>query len=92
VPASISATWLIDGDDLMGDGVNIASPLAGLADPDGICISGAACEQVRDKLDLPFTDSGDQTVKNVDRPVRVQQPGWGWRAIGAPANAGIRGR
>jgi adenylate cyclase len=59
-----------DGD-LMGDGINVASRLEGLAEPGGICLSGAAYEQVRDKLELPFADSGEQTVKNIDRPVRI---------------------
>jgi adenylate cyclase len=63
---------VIEGDgDLMGDGINVASRLEGLAEPGAICVSGAAYEQVRDKLDLPFADSGEQTVKNIDRPVRV---------------------
>jgi adenylate cyclase len=63
---------VIEGDgDLMGDGINVASRLEGLAEPGGICLSGAAYEQVRDKLDLPFADSGEQTVKNIDRPVRI---------------------
>jgi adenylate cyclase len=63
---------VIEGDgDLMGDGMNVAARLEGLAEPGGICLSAAAYEQVRDKLDLPFADSGEQTVKNIDRPVRV---------------------
>src|SRR5262245_5317171 len=50
-----------DGD-LMGDGVNIASRLEGIAEPNGICLSGAAYEQVRDKLKLDFEDIGDKEL------------------------------
>jgi adenylate cyclase len=59
-----------DGD-LMGDGINVASRLEGLAVPGGICLSGAAYEQVRDKLALPFDDMGEQVVKSIDRPVHA---------------------
>ena len=59
------------GDDLHGDGVNIAARLEGLAEPGGIWISGSAFEQVRDKLEVGFEDLGDQQVKNIDRPVRA---------------------
>jgi class 3 adenylate cyclase len=62
---------IIDGDDTFGDGVNIAARLEALAEPGGICISGAAHDQVRDKLDLTFEDIGDQQVKNIARPVHV---------------------
>jgi len=60
-----------DGDDIHGDGVNIAARLEGLADPGGICISGSVHDQVHNKLDLAFTDMGEQTVKNIARPVRA---------------------
>jgi adenylate cyclase len=59
-----------DGD-LMGDGINIASRLEGVAEPNGVCISGAAYEQVRDKLLHQFVDLGDKDLKNIARPVRV---------------------
>ncbi|MGA2794825.1 MAG: adenylate/guanylate cyclase domain-containing protein [Roseiarcus sp.] len=59
-----------DGD-LMGDGVNIAARLEGIAEPNGICLSGAAYEQVRDKLKERFADLGDKELKNIARPVRV---------------------
>ena len=62
---------IAEGDDLHGDGVNVAARLEGLADPQGICISGSAFEQVRDKLEVGFEDLGDQQVKNIDRPVRA---------------------
>ncbi|AZO05093.1 MULTISPECIES: adenylate/guanylate cyclase domain-containing protein [unclassified Mesorhizobium] len=61
-----------EGDgDLMGDGVNIAARLEGIAEPNGICLSGAAYEQVRDKLKVDFEDIGDKELKNIARPVRV---------------------
>jgi TolB-like protein/class 3 adenylate cyclase len=59
-----------DGD-LMGDGVNIAARLEGLSDPGGLCLSGAAYEQVRDRLKESFADLGDKQLKNIVRPVRV---------------------
>ncbi len=65
---------VIDGDDIQGDGVNLASRLEGLAEPGGMCISAAVYDQVRDRIELPFEDLGEQEVKNIDRPVRV----WRW--------------
>jgi len=59
-----------DGD-LMGDGVNIAARLEGIAEPGGICLSEDAYRQVRDRLNEAFVDLGDQTLKNIARPVRV---------------------
>ncbi len=67
---------VIDGDDIQGDGVNVAARLEGLADPGGICVSGGVYDQVRDRVDAPFEDMGEQKVKNIDRPVRV----WRWAA------------
>ncbi len=65
---------VIDGDDIQGDGVNLAARLEGLAQPGSICISGGVYEQVRDRVDWPFEDLGDREVKNISRPVRV----WQW--------------
>ncbi len=62
---------IIDGDDIFGDGVNIAARLESLCEPGGLCISRAANEQIRDKLSLPFADLGEQTVKNIARAVGV---------------------
>jgi adenylate cyclase len=62
---------IVDGGDIYGDGVNVAARLEGLAEPGGICISRAARDQVRDRLDLELEDLGEQNVKNIARPVRV---------------------
>ncbi len=59
-----------DGD-LMGDGVNIAARLEGIAQPGSICLSSAAYEQVRDKVKEQYADLGEQVLKNIQRPVRV---------------------
>jgi len=62
---------IADGDDIFGDGVNIAARLEGLAAPGGICVSRMVRDQIRDKLPYPFVDRGEQSVKNIARPVRV---------------------
>lgn len=62
---------IIDGDDIFGDGVNIAARLEALCEPGGVCISRAANEQIRDKLSLAFADFGEQAVKNIARAVGV---------------------
>jgi len=62
---------IIEDGDIFGDGVNIAARLEALAEPGGICISAAAHEQVRDRLDIAFDDLGEQQVKNIARPVRT---------------------
>jgi len=62
---------MADGRDIYGDGVNIAARLEALAEPGGICISRVVRDQIRDKLPYPFEDMGEQTVKNIARPVRA---------------------
>jgi adenylate cyclase len=62
---------VIDGDDILGDGVNIAARLEGLAEPGGISITASVFEQVVGKLDLVFDDQGEQQVKNIQKPLRV---------------------
>ena len=62
---------IVEPNDIYGDGVNVAARLEGLADPGGLCISHTAYDQVRDKVSYPFVDRGEQTVKNISRPVRV---------------------
>jgi adenylate cyclase len=66
---------MVEGAQIYGDGINVAARLESLADPGGICISGTVHEQVRDKLALGYEDCGEQTVKNITRPVHV------WRAL-----------
>jgi TolB-like protein/class 3 adenylate cyclase len=62
---------IVDDDDIYGDGVNVAARLETLAEPGGICISAAVRDQVRDKLDVDLADIGEQTLKNIARPVHV---------------------
>src|SRR5579863_9510638 len=62
---------LIEGDDILGDGVNVAARLEGVAKPGGICISASAYDQVRGKIAVEFTDLGEQSLKNIARPVRA---------------------
>ena len=65
---------IIDGDDIYGDGVNVAARLEGLAPAGGVCISDVVHQMVRGRLDLAFEDLGEQQVKNIGQPVRV----WRW--------------
>src|SRR5437899_2924320 len=62
---------IIDGDDIFGDGVNIAARLETVCEPGGVCISRNANDQIRDKLSLAFPDLGEQAVKNISRAVGV---------------------
>jgi adenylate cyclase len=62
---------IVEGDDIFGDGVNIAARLEALAEPSGICISAIVHDQVQGKLDCDFDDIGEQSLKNITRPVRV---------------------
>jgi len=62
---------IAEGEDIFGDGVNVAARLETLAEPGRICVSHVVCDQVRDKLDYTFEDLGEQQVKNIARPVRV---------------------
>ncbi len=64
---------IVEGDDIYGEGVNIAARLEGLAEPGGICISGPAFDQVETKLDLGFHDRGERQVKNIVKRVRVYE-------------------
>src|SRR6478672_758017 len=62
---------LIEGDDILGDGVNVAARLEGIAQPGGICISSSAYDQVRGKVAVEFIDLGEQNLKNIALPVRA---------------------
>lgn len=62
-----------DASDIYGDGVNVAARLEALASPGGICVSRTVHDQVRDKLDFSFDDLGEQSVKNIARPIGVHR-------------------
>ena len=62
---------IFDDDDIFGDGVNIAARLEGIAEPGGVCISDDAHRQVRGKVDIAFDDIGEQTLKNINEPMRA---------------------
>jgi TolB-like protein/class 3 adenylate cyclase/Tfp pilus assembly protein PilF len=66
---------IVEGEDIFGDGVNVAARLQEIAQPGGMCISGRVHEDVRDRLDTAFDDGGTQTLKNIARPVQV----WRWQ-------------
>src|SRR5467141_3093951 len=66
---------LVEGDDILGDGVNIAARLEGITEPGGICISEDAFRQVRGKVEAEFADIGEQSLKNIARPLRVYRAG-----------------
>jgi len=80
---------IIDGEDIFGDGVNVAARLESIAEPGGICVSGTVYEQVRNRVDTGFEDLGERRFKNIERAVRT------YRALlEAPAEApgaGARG-
>ena len=62
---------IVQGDDILGDGVNVAARLESIATPGGIAISGPVRDHVGNRLDLTFEDVGEQTLKNIERPIRV---------------------
>jgi adenylate cyclase len=65
---------IIDGDDIYGDGVNVAARLEPLAEPGGICVASIVNESIGSRVEITFSDGGEVTVKNIDRPIRV----WKW--------------
>lgn len=75
---------IIDGDDIHGEGVNIAARLEALADPGGVCISDDAMRQIKGKLDVAFVDDGEHAVKNIALPIHV----WRWRSGESGPTAG----
>ena len=68
---------IIDGDDVYGDGVNIAARLEGICEPDGIVISGTAYDQAKNKVDVGFKSLGNQHLKNIADPVRAYRRAFG---------------
>jgi len=77
---------IVQGTDLLGDGVNVAARIQTAAEPGGVCVSGSVYDQIRNKLSLEFHPMGERTFKNITQPVRVfsigEDPG-----PGAPASA-----
>ena len=71
---------IIEGDDIYGDGVNIAARLEPLAEPGGICVSSIVNESIGNRIDIHFQDGGEISVKNIDRPIRV----WKWHPGATP--------
>jgi adenylate cyclase len=65
---------IIEGDDIYGDGVNIAARLEPVAEPGGICISSIVNESIGNRIDVRFQDGGEINVKNIERPIRI----WKW--------------
>jgi adenylate cyclase len=87
---------IVDGDDIFGDGVNIAARLESLAQPGTVCISQTVYDQVKNKLDLAYRPLGSHRVKNISEPVRafavgvpaaVPRPRRGWRPLVVAAGA-----
>jgi adenylate cyclase len=76
---------LIDGEDILGDGVNIAARLEAICEPGGLCISGSAYDHVRGRIDAEFVDLGEKTLKNIAQPVRAYALGVGEIARANPA-------
>src|SRR5438132_8952077 len=81
---------IADGDDIYGDGVNIAARLEGLAAPGGVCVSGTVRDHIGDRLPYAFEDMGEQSVKNIARPVRVYA--WHPEGVAVPSPSGLPAR
>src|SRR5208283_2442335 len=62
---------IVDGDDIFGDGVNVAARLESISQPGGICVSDVVHQQVTGRVEALFADLGEQSLKNIARPVRV---------------------
>jgi TolB-like protein/class 3 adenylate cyclase len=75
---------IVDGEDIIGDGVNIAARLQGIAEPGGICVSQPVHDSIRNKLEVALDDAGAQALKNIAEPVRT----WRWHPRGATDPAG----
>jgi len=71
---------IVEGEDIFGDGVNVAARLESIAKPGGVTISGSVRDHVGNRLDLAFEDMGEQTLKNIERPIRVYSV-----SLGSPA-------
>ncbi len=79
---------IAEGDDIFGDGVNVAARLEPLAPPGGICVSQAVRDQVHGSLDIAFADAGEQRVKNIGRPIVAYMVDLGRRSAGGARDRG----
>jgi adenylate cyclase len=79
---------VVEGRDLLGDGVNVAARLEALAEPGGICISGRVHEDATGRIALEAQDMGDQSLKNIARPVRAYRVSVGSPVTGPKAETG----
>ncbi len=79
---------IVEEHDIFGDGVNVAARLEAISEPGGICVAAIVHDQVRDKLDCAFDDIGEQTFKNIARPVRVFRMRLD-RALASPAGPAL---
>src|SRR5271165_6778086 len=86
---------MVQGQDLMGDGVNVAARLQTAAEPGGICISGSVHDQIRNKLSLSFLSLGEKNFKNIQQPVRTfsisEVEGGGTLPAAKPESSGAKG-
>ena len=76
---------IVQGKDILGDGVNVAARLESIATPGGIMISGSVRDHIGNRLDLAFEDMGEQSLKNIERPIRVYRVG-----LDTPAASGTK--
>jgi adenylate cyclase len=72
---------VVEDGDIFGDGVNVAARLESLAEPGGICVSARVREEAAGRLDLAFEDIGEQSLKNIARPVHVFRVATGQKAV-----------
>jgi adenylate cyclase len=77
---------IVEGDDLLGDGVNVAARLQAAAPPAGICISGMVKEQIDGKVSFPLAPLGERTLKNIPRPVTLYRVDW---RLDDPSETGV---
>ncbi|MFB9267220.1 adenylate/guanylate cyclase domain-containing protein [Bradyrhizobium erythrophlei] len=79
---------MVESDNLFGDGVNVAARLEGVAEPGGICVSGAVRDQIEGKLNFPLMPIGQRSLKNISRPVSIYSVDW---RLQHPAATGVLG-
>jgi len=79
---------IVEGEDIFGDGVNVAARLESIAEPNGIAISHSVRDHVGNRLDLTFEDIGEQTLKNIEKPVRVYRVSLNHPKLGKRENGG----